>query len=282
MDKYDSAKFFDLLTDESVNRNVLTWLKSWDEIVFPSKERVSLRLPDSVLNQPGAAFLRGLTIRKYDPVTKQAVTTTADQEFSHHNRMLLALHGPPGSGKSTMARVLARLCGYRPQIVNASDVRSPSALIGAIRTAVSCDSHFSEVQKPTCLIIDEVDGALQGNLSHTGFNTVTTYLSKCMALRKGETKSKDEAGRRNTVVELKRPIIFICNDLYSRPLKTLREMTLNVKIQQSDPQRLISRMRQICRLENLPQDDQMMQQIAAANHYDARQTITQLQFFLRH
>jgi len=50
VDKYDSAKFFDLLTDESVNRNVLTWLKSWDEVVFPSKERVSLRLPDSVLN----------------------------------------------------------------------------------------------------------------------------------------------------------------------------------------------------------------------------------------
>lgn len=106
---------------------------------------MSLRLPDSVLNQPGAAFKRGLTFRKYDPVTKQLVTTTADQEFSHQNRMLLTLHGPPGAGKSTMARVLSRLCGYRPQIVNASDVRSPSALIEAIRAAISCDSHFTDV-----------------------------------------------------------------------------------------------------------------------------------------
>ena len=36
-EKYKSYKFFDLLTEESTNRNVLTWLKSWDEVVFPDK-----------------------------------------------------------------------------------------------------------------------------------------------------------------------------------------------------------------------------------------------------
>jgi chromosome transmission fidelity protein 18 len=35
VDKYTSKKFFDLLTDEVTNRNVLTWLKTWDEVVFP-------------------------------------------------------------------------------------------------------------------------------------------------------------------------------------------------------------------------------------------------------
>ena len=35
IDKYNSKKFFDLLTDEVINRNVLTWLKTWDELVFP-------------------------------------------------------------------------------------------------------------------------------------------------------------------------------------------------------------------------------------------------------
>ena len=33
IDKYTSLKFFDLLTDEITNRNVLTCLKSWDEVV---------------------------------------------------------------------------------------------------------------------------------------------------------------------------------------------------------------------------------------------------------
>jgi len=35
VDKYTSKKYLDLLTDEVTNRNVLTWLKTWDEVVFP-------------------------------------------------------------------------------------------------------------------------------------------------------------------------------------------------------------------------------------------------------
>jgi hypothetical protein len=45
-------KYFDLLTDEVTNRNVLTWLKTWDELVFPSNPKVSLRIPDSLMNKP--------------------------------------------------------------------------------------------------------------------------------------------------------------------------------------------------------------------------------------
>lgn len=48
IDKYTSQKFFDLLTDEVLNRNVLTWIKSWDTVVFPERSKVNLRLPDSV------------------------------------------------------------------------------------------------------------------------------------------------------------------------------------------------------------------------------------------
>ena len=45
-------KYFDLLTDEVTNRNVLTWLKTWDELVFPSNPKVSLRIPESITNKP--------------------------------------------------------------------------------------------------------------------------------------------------------------------------------------------------------------------------------------
>jgi chromosome transmission fidelity protein 18 len=48
IDKYTSHKFFDLLTDEATNRNVLTWLKSWDEVVFPTQPKVNLRMPESM------------------------------------------------------------------------------------------------------------------------------------------------------------------------------------------------------------------------------------------
>ncbi len=45
VDKYTSHKFFDLLTDEVTNRNVLTWLKTWDEVVYPNKPKVNLKIP---------------------------------------------------------------------------------------------------------------------------------------------------------------------------------------------------------------------------------------------
>jgi len=46
VDKYTSNKYFDLLTDDLTNRKVLTWLKSWDEILFPDKPKLNLAPPD--------------------------------------------------------------------------------------------------------------------------------------------------------------------------------------------------------------------------------------------
>jgi chromosome transmission fidelity protein 18 len=37
VDKYEASCYFDLLTPEAQNRNLLTWLKSWDQIVFPER-----------------------------------------------------------------------------------------------------------------------------------------------------------------------------------------------------------------------------------------------------
>ena len=60
VDKYTSQKFFDLLTDEMTNRNVLTWLKTWDEIVFPSNPKVNLKMPQSMVKtyQHSASYIK--------------------------------------------------------------------------------------------------------------------------------------------------------------------------------------------------------------------------------
>lgn len=51
-DKYCSAKYMDLLTDEITNRKVIAWLKSWEHIVNPDFERVKLTLPKFMQPQP--------------------------------------------------------------------------------------------------------------------------------------------------------------------------------------------------------------------------------------
>lgn len=45
------------------------------------------------------------------------------------------------------------------------------------------------------------------------------------------------------VVALRRPIIFICNDMYARALAPLREIALTVKIPEASPSRLHARLR---------------------------------------
>lgn len=37
VEKYSPATYNDLLTDEYLNRTVMTWVKSWDPIVFKKK-----------------------------------------------------------------------------------------------------------------------------------------------------------------------------------------------------------------------------------------------------
>ena len=46
IDKYSSKGYIDLLTDEMSNRKVLTWLKSWDTVVYPDRAKVNLAPPD--------------------------------------------------------------------------------------------------------------------------------------------------------------------------------------------------------------------------------------------
>jgi len=43
LDKYKATKFYQLLTDEKLNRDILTWLKSWDEIVFNIKKKSNVK-----------------------------------------------------------------------------------------------------------------------------------------------------------------------------------------------------------------------------------------------
>ena len=47
-EKYKSNKYFELLSDEQTNRSVLTWFKSWNELVFP-ENAVNLKIPQSMI-----------------------------------------------------------------------------------------------------------------------------------------------------------------------------------------------------------------------------------------
>ena len=70
----------------------------------------------------------------------------------------VASGGVAGLGKTTLAHVVARHCGYRPLEINASDDRTAATLVGRIHDAVQMQAIIGAA-RPNCVIIDEIDGA---------------------------------------------------------------------------------------------------------------------------
>ena len=68
-----------------------------------------------------------------------------------------------GLGKTTLAHVVARHCGYRALEINASDDRTATTLVARIYDAVQMQSVLGS-GRPNCVIIDEIDGAAGAHL----------------------------------------------------------------------------------------------------------------------
>ncbi len=63
-----------------------------------------------------------------------------------------------GLGKTTLAHVVARHCGYQPREINASDDRTANTLVARVQDAAQMQSVLG-ARRPNCVIIDEIDGS---------------------------------------------------------------------------------------------------------------------------
>lgn len=109
-DKYRPTKFYELLTDELTNRNILTWLNSWrkDEVKIKpgsrfaglaSKSRTKLSNRGTFKMKHNSEFKK----REYNYPTEIPLE---DLDFEDHR--ILIIGGDPGTGKSVLAHTLAQ------------------------------------------------------------------------------------------------------------------------------------------------------------------------------
>ncbi|KAL8280406.1 hypothetical protein RQP46_007054 [Phenoliferia psychrophenolica] len=289
-DRYRPKKFTDLLGDERVHRAALLWLKEWDQCVFPKTSKTT-----------AAAELKRERRKKRARDGKFGSAPPPEEElpgvgdaWGRPQEKILLMSGPPGLGKTTLAYVLAHQAGYDVFEVNASSDRGGGVVDTLIRgaleqKAMSMDAGMAK-NKPTCVVIDEIDGAVGDGES--GFiNSLVKLITDGANVKRGKSgestakkagEDKDKKAKKKIVHRaLLRPIICICNDLYSPALRPLRPYARIIRFQPPTTAMIVTRLRNICAEEGLKADTKSLTLLTEIAEGDLRSCLNTLQFIKR-
>jgi DNA polymerase III delta prime subunit len=122
-----------------------------------------------------------------------------DYQSGNTTQCSLLFIGPPGVGKTSLARIILKHYGYKIKEFNASDIRSKSHIVSCLNDLVNMKGIYSlnPIKTKTSIIMDEVDGMFKGDSG--GIDCLLSFISIPSTRKKIKT-----------VVNLNRKIPFIC------------------------------------------------------------------------
>lgn len=162
----------------------------------------------------------------------------------------LLLIGPPGTGKTTLAMLLAKESGMSLIDLNASDTRTKDRLEKRIGEATKTVNLFGE---RSLIFLDEVDGLL-GRSDYGGVEFI-----------------------KDAVKGSENPIIMAANDQDADEIKKLSSVSLALVFRPPPPREVQVYLGRIAELENMQvSDDEIAAAVVAAGG-DLRQAINSLQ-----
>ncbi|MEK6842754.1 MAG: replication factor C large subunit [Nanoarchaeota archaeon] len=159
------------------------------------------------------------------------------------------LHGPPGTGKTSLAHVVAKETNSEIFELNASDLRNQNKLREILKPAMEQKSLFKEKK---LILVDEVDG-----ISASDWGGLPELIS--------------------LVIQTPYPIIITANDIWKKELSILRKKAEMIQLKEISYKTINEILSEILKKEGLILDEKLLTKISINAKGDLRAALNDLQ-----
>lgn len=163
----------------------------------------------------------------------------------------LLLHGPAGTGKTSLVTSIARENNCDVFELNASDLRNRSSMEQVLKPASEQRSLF---QRGKILLMDEVDG-----VTGTDIGGIPELV--------------------RIIATTQYPLIMTCNDVWQSKLSPVRAKSKVVEMKALDKDKITKIVQMISEKEGLKKDPEFFSKIAAKAQGDVRAALNDLQSY---
>lgn len=192
-------------------------------------------------------------VKKYSDFIGQEKAVEEIKKFLHEfpKKKALMLHGPAGTGKTSLALAAAKENNLEILELNSSDLRNRAKLENILKPASLQQSLF---KKSKIILMDEVDG-----VTGTDIGGIPELVR---------------------VIEITQfPILMTCNDVWQSKLSPVRSKSRLVEMKPLDQQRILSLLEKVCDIEKIKRNPNMLKQITLKSQGDVRAALNDLQSY---